>query len=171
MAFGQPRAGWMAQRGSPGLQGAGDRMAPGKPARVNRRRVRALSPLAPCTRSRPHAVGRAKARTTQRSASTISMWNGCCRFSFKKQPEGRLAREEMSVEVCAHRGIVVDVALVSARHGGRQFPLRPYRPYHLQGTKRRRFTSELSRWPTALHRRPAPRAPSETERAGRRASG
>jgi hypothetical protein len=65
------------------------------------------------------------ARSTHRFASSTSMRNGCCPFWFEKQPEGRSPREETSVDVCAHGGIVASEALVCARQRPPQFPLRP----------------------------------------------
>jgi hypothetical protein len=134
----------MAQRGSPGLQGAGDRMAPGKPARVNRRRVRALSPLAPCTRSRLRAEGRAKARWTYRFASTISMRSGCCRFCwFTKQPRRAVTRGQRR-STCARADASWRAKRWSVRaNAGRNshcapiraaIPLRPHNPRHRYGS-------------------------------------
>jgi hypothetical protein len=78
-----------SERGGPRLPRTRGRAPPREPARPNRRRVRALSPFAPPTRSRLPATGRANARWICHFASTTSMRNGCCQFWFEKQPKGR----------------------------------------------------------------------------------
>ncbi len=77
-----------------------------------------------------------------RFASTTSTRNGCCRYSFEKQPEGRSPGKDVGRRVRARRHRTAR-ALVCARQRSPQFPLRPYRPPEFESTSLCRSRQEL----------------------------